>query len=52
MFIGDAVRSGVGELFFLIAVIRLQLGIQFTTDSCVGWEYIFFLLVRRSREVP
>ena len=53
MFIGDAVRSGVGELFFLIAVISLQLGIfNLLPIPALDGGHIFFLLVEKIKGGP
>lgn len=53
MFIGDAVRSGLGELFFLVAVISLQLGIfNLLPIPALDGGHIFFLLVEKLKGGP
>jgi regulator of sigma E protease len=53
MFIGDAVRSGAGELFFLVAVISLQLGIfNLLPIPALDGGHIFFLMVEKLKGGP
>jgi regulator of sigma E protease len=53
MFIGDAVRNGAGELFFLIAVISLQLGIfNLLPIPALDGGHILFLLVEKIKGGP
>ncbi len=53
MVIGDAVRSGVAELFFLMSFISLQLGIfNLLPIPALDGGHIFMLLIEKFKGSP